>query len=96
MTDLRPELYVGSEQTYVKHFVLEYYLEKLAYKVGWDGATLNYIDGFAGPWQSKGEALEDTSPYIALRVLRDTRAELERLGRPRLGVRTMFVEKDPE
>ena len=27
MTKLRPELYVGREQTYVKHFVLENYLE---------------------------------------------------------------------
>jgi three-Cys-motif partner protein len=55
---------------------------------------LNYIDGFAGPWQSVGEALEDTSPHIALRVLRDTRSALERRGRPELGVRAMFVEKD--
>lgn len=94
MTDLRPELYVGREQTYVKHFVLEYYLEKLAYKVGWSGATLNYIDGFAGPWQSQDEKLEDTSPHIALRVLRSTRDALAVRGRSKFVVRAMFVERE--
>jgi len=96
MSKLRPELYVGREQTYVKHFVLESYLEKLAYKIGmsWNGATLNYLDGFAGPWQSKGEKLEDTSPHIAVRVLRGVRDEVKRRGKPKLGVRAMFVEKE--
>ncbi len=94
MSDLRPELYEGREQTYVKHFVLENYLEKLAYKIGWTGATLNYIDGFAGPWQCKGENLEDTSPHIAVRVLRSVREQLKLLQRPELVVRAMFVEKE--
>ncbi|HVS10472.1 MAG TPA: three-Cys-motif partner protein TcmP [Planctomycetota bacterium] len=98
MSRLRPELYVGREQTYVKHFVLGVYLEKLAYKIGmrWNGATLNYVDGFAGPWQSKDEKLEDTSPHIAVRVLRGVRGEVRRLGKPRLDVRAMFVEKDAD
>jgi len=98
MSKLRPELYVGREQTYVKHFVLEVYLEKLAYKIGmsWYGATLNYVDGFAGPWQNKDEKLEDTSPHIAVRVLRGVRDEVRRLGKPRLDVRAMFVERDAD
>jgi three-Cys-motif partner protein len=96
MKELDPNLYVDREHTYVKHFVLRFYLEKLAYKIGmsWRGAALNYVDGFAGPWQSKSETLKDTSPHIAVRVLRGVRDGLVDLGKPKLGVRAMFVERD--
>jgi three-Cys-motif partner protein len=98
MSKLRPELYIDREQTFVKHFVLEFYLEKLAYKIGmsWNGATLNYVDGFAGPWQNEDENLADTSPHIAVRVLRTVSDEVQRLGKPPLLVRAMFVEKDAD
>ena len=48
---LERKFYRGREQTFVKHFVLEHHLEKLAYKVGWNGRGINYVDGFAGPWR---------------------------------------------
>ncbi|RMH15085.1 MAG: hypothetical protein D6696_21655 [Acidobacteria bacterium] len=58
MTLLNPALYKGREQTYVKHLVLEGYLRKLAYKWGYYGGTINYVDCFAGPWRHKSEDLE--------------------------------------
>jgi three-Cys-motif partner protein len=93
---IKRELYEGREQTYAKHCILEGYLQKLAFKVGWNGVTLNYIDGFAGPWKSKSDTLEDTSPHIALRVLRAAREALSARGRPPLSIRAMFVERGSE
>lgn len=87
------EDYEGREQAYAKHCILQGYLQKLTYKVGWDGVTLNYIDGFAGPWKSQTTDLVDTSPHVALRVLRATRDELRRRGRPPALIRAMFVER---
>ncbi len=90
--------YVGREQTYVKHVVLENYLEKLAFKVGLSGRaeTLNYVDGFAGPWQNRDDELKDTSPRIALDQLIQTRVALLRQRRSAPSIRCLFIEKESE
>jgi three-Cys-motif partner protein len=86
------ENYEGREQSAVKHLVLSDYLEKLAYKVGSfrPDLTLNYIDGFAGPWESKDPDLSDTSPALALRKLLEVRDQLARRGKS-ISVRAFFV-----
>ena len=84
--------YRGREPTAVKHAVLKRYLQRLAYKVGSWCNTLNYVEGFAGPWKTKTEDLSDTSPHIAIGELRAARDGLERIGRvPK--IRCLFVEK---
>lgn len=90
------ESYAGREQSAAKHHVLEQYLEELAYKVSFfrPGRTLNYIDGFAGPWESHSEDLSDTSPALALRKLLEVRDRLGRSG-IEIGVRAFFVSPDP-
>lgn len=93
---LDPRLYEGREQTYIKHVVLKRYLQKLAYKKGWYGGTINYVDGFAGPWQHASEQLEDTSPFIAIEELSQARERLRQIGRPPLRIRCLFIEKDQE
>lgn len=84
--------YAGREQTEAKHRTLEHYLKKLAYKIGFtqSGVTLNYIDAFAGPWESKSDDLSDTSPAIALKTLLGVRDDLARHGKP-ISVRAFFV-----
>lgn len=89
-----PNWYEGREQTFIKHFVLEHYLQKLAYKLGWSGGTLNYVDCFAGPWKHASEELEDTSPFIAIGELCKARDNLRQMGRPPLNIRCLFIEKD--
>src|SRR5262245_54021497 len=91
------EDYVGREQAYVKHVVLERYLQALAIKVGQfrPGTSLNYVDGFSGPWQSATAELRDTSPHIALRQLRTVRDDLAKRGVP-MRIRALFVEKDKD
>lgn len=88
------EYYRGREQTYLKHFFLERYLERVAYNIGWGNPEFVYIDGFSGPWRSKHEALEDTSFMIAINKLRDVREGLQRQGKsPK--IRCLFIERDP-
>lgn len=91
---LTNEFYRGREQTYVKHFVLEKYLEKLAYIVGYRPQTISFIDGFAGPWQQIDEGLGDTSPFIAISKLREAKDGLASIGRGPLSFRCFFVERD--
>lgn len=50
-----PETYRGREQAYIKHRLLESYLEKLFLIVGMSARKLGitefcYVDCFAGPW----------------------------------------------
>ncbi len=66
-----PEFYRGREQTYLKHFFLEKYLERVAWNILSFRDEFVYVDGFSGPWKSEDEALEDTSFMIALNQLRN-------------------------
>jgi len=85
--------YRDREQTFVKHFTLEHHLEKLAYKIGWYGTGINYVDGFAGPWRHADQNLRDTSPFIALDKLAACRASLISHGRKPIDVGCLFVER---
>ncbi len=90
------EFYKGREQAFVKHYVLENHIETLAIKIGMGlrKPTLNYVDGFAGPWKHADEDLKDTSPFIAINKLRKTKTALAGMGR-QFTFRCMFIEKDP-
>jgi len=89
-----PEYYKGREQTYLKHFFLERYLERVTYNIGSFANEFVYVDGFSGPWKSGDEALDDTSFMIAIKKLREVREGLAKVGRtPK--IRCMFVEKGP-
>lgn len=90
----KAQLYVGREQTLIKHFILQKYLERFAHIVGacWD--TLTYVDCFSGPWNARSDKFEDSSFGIALHELRKARATHAQRGR-RLRLRCFFLEKDP-
>lgn len=92
---LKPELYVGRGQTFAKHVLLKQYLTELAFKVLQARnapAEFLYLDAFSGPWQAQGEAFEDTSFAIALRLLTEVRETLAAYGCfPRM--RAIFVEE---
>jgi len=87
------EYYKGREQTYLKHFFLERYLERVAYHIGFSQNEFVYVDCFSGPWKTGDETLADTSFMIALKKLESVREGLGRVGRyPRM--RCLFIEKD--
>ena len=73
--------YKGREQSYVKHVLLEQYLEALVYKTASVYPHIVYVDGFAGPWHNSNEQFEDTSFGIALRALRRAKSSWRSNGR---------------
>lgn len=92
---MEPNLYIGREQTLVKHLILKKYLERLAHIIGSHWSTLTYVDCFSGPWNVRSNDLKDSSFAIALNELRkarDTHAARDKA----LALRCLFLEKDPD
>lgn len=89
-----PSLYAGREQTYVKHFFLKRYLERVAYNIYSFQDDFAYVDGFSGPWKSAAESYEDTSFSIALEQLRAVRSGVKDRRSKDVKFRCQFVEKD--
>lgn len=87
------ELYTGREQTLVKHFILQKYLERFAYIVGSHWDTLTYVDCFSGPWNARSEKFEDSSFAIALKELRNARDTLAKQRGRNIQLRCFFLEK---
>ena len=88
------ELYAGREQTLVKHFILQKYLERFAYIVGSHWDVLTYVDCFSGPWNARSEKFEDSSFAIALKELRNARDALAKQRGRNIQLRCFFLEKN--
>ena len=88
-----PEIYAGREQTLVKHFILQKYLERFAHIVGSKWDVLTYVDCFSGPWNVRSDKLDDSSFAVALNELRRARDTHRTRGRP-IRLRCFFLEKD--
>lgn len=93
-----PNAYIGREQAYIKHKLLESYLQKLFLIIG-TGRGINtaielcYVDCFAGPWGDDSEAMDSTSIAISLRVLQDCQKALSKLGF-KSSIKALYIEKD--
>ncbi|MBN8459385.1 MAG: three-Cys-motif partner protein TcmP [Verrucomicrobia bacterium] len=88
--------YQGREQGYIKHALIERYLEPFTIKIGSKWDEIVFIDAFAGPWGAQSDDLSDTSFGIALerlarglQVLRDVHKRSPR-------IRAYLIEKTPE
>jgi three-Cys-motif partner protein len=89
-----PAYYQNREQTYVKHFFLEQYLQTVAFHIATTYKEFTYVDCFSGPWQSKDEELADTSIRIALdqlNMVRETLASKQCYAT----IKAIFIEKSP-
>ena len=91
-----PEFYRGREQTYIKHFFLEKYLERVAWNISSFRDDFVYVDGFSGPWKSEDEAFEDTSFVIALKQLRRVREDVGKRKRRDIRMRCLFNDNNPD
>jgi three-Cys-motif partner protein len=87
-----PAYYRNREQTYLKHFFLERYLETVAFHIGYTHKEFVYVDCFSGPWRSDDEELADTSIRIALDRLNYVHDGLTRQGKHPT-MRAIFIEK---
>lgn len=92
-----PAEYHGREQSYLKHLVLEKYLDQWAHKLGstarYDTTRLWYVDTFAGPWNQRTSELRDTSFAIGLNALESAARTWRERGLT-LEICALFVEKD--
>ena len=86
--------YKGKEQTYLKHFFLERYLETVAFHICYSHQEFVYVDCFSGPWKAADEQLADTSIRIALDKLNYVGEGLAAQNH-HANIRAIFVEKDP-
>ncbi|HZT38144.1 MAG TPA: three-Cys-motif partner protein TcmP [Bryobacteraceae bacterium] len=89
-----PEYYRGREQTYVKHFFLEQYLETVAFHIGYTQREFTYVDCFSGPWRHGDEDLADTSIRISLDKLNYVRQGLAEQQKHPI-INAIFIERDP-
>lgn len=80
-------------QTKAKHFILENYLEALAYKV-LTFTDLTYVDGFSGPWKTETEDFADSSFMIAIRRLRQAQADYFEREKVKRKIRLFLCERD--
>ena len=85
--------YENREQAWVKHWLLEKYLERLILKVGTRWNRFIYVDAFAGPWGSTSNDLSDTSFSRALHVLKKCQEKILSSGRM-LPMQAIFLEKN--
>ncbi len=88
-------LYLGREQSLVKHLILQSYLERFAHIIGSHCDAITYVDCFSGPWKERSQELKDTSFSIALEELRKARQTYQNRGKS-LKIRCLFLEKEPE
>lgn len=94
-----PDAYLhGRELAYIKHQLLEGYLEKLFMIIGMSSNRLGitelcYVDCFAGPWSDDSEDMSSTSIAISLQILDRCRQALDQRGMS-LRVRALYIEKD--
>jgi three-Cys-motif partner protein len=96
--EIIPTAYIGREQAYIKHLLLDGYLERLLYIVGWSAKRLGYeevifVDCFAGPWKDESNDLASTSIAISLNLLSKVQYALEEVQRP-ARFRAIYLEKD--
>ncbi len=88
------EYYKDREQTYLKHFFLERYLETVAYHIGFSQKEFVFVDCFSGPWRAADEEFGDTSIRIALERLNSVLLGLAKHHKYPV-IRAIFVEKSP-
>ena len=98
MASTVPKIYKAREQAYIKHTLLENYLETLVLTIGMGTKSdtqpeICYVDCFAGPWGSEDENLDGTSIELSLRTLANCKAKLASLG-VNVRMRALFIEKD--
>tara|TARA_R110002110_G_scaffold108163_1_gene270275 strand:- start:110 stop:1246 length:1137 start_codon:yes stop_codon:yes gene_type:complete len=91
-----PGHYFNREQSEAKHKILKRYLTPFASKILSKWPSIDFIDGFSGPWENNDtERLSDTSIGIALETLSEVAEKLGHRSSDRR-IRCIFNEAKPE
>lgn len=86
--------YEGREQAYVKHELLQAYLERFMMILGQHCPRVLYVDCFAGPWGSCADDFSDTSFGRAAQILRSCQERLAKQFGKKREFRALFLESD--
>lgn len=86
--------YVGREQSFLKHTILETYLQRLFMIIGRAEVIINYVDCFAGPWADDNKELKDTSIGLSIEQMRKCVATLRKNHQRSVKFRALYIEKD--
>lgn len=94
-----PDNYDGREQAWIKHQLLESYLDKLLHIIGaaskrTQQVEICYVDCFAGPWGDETEEMQGTSIAISLHAMARCQQKLSKLG-VQARMRAMYIELEP-
>jgi three-Cys-motif partner protein len=73
--------YTEREQSGIKHFALQHYLEAATRIIGSHWSGFSYVDCCAGPWESRSLDYSDTSFGIATKVLKEANQYLHSRGK---------------
>lgn len=88
------DFYYGREQSQAKHEILRRYLVPFANKILRTWPSLDFIDGFSGPWRNVDtDNLTDTSIGISLQTLSDVAEQMGFNERDRR-IRCIFNESE--
>jgi len=87
--------YKGKEQSFIKHRLLETYLERLFMIIGQHENRIRYVDCFAGPWKAETDDLKDTSIAISLSIMKSCHESLRKQGK-NIRFKALFIEKNIE
>ena len=87
--------YKGKEQSFIKHRLLETYLERLFMIIGQHENRIRYVDCFAGPWKAESDDFKDTSIAISLSIMKSCHESLRKQGK-NIRFKALFIEKNIE
>ena len=87
--------YKGKEQSFIKHRLLETYLERLFMIIGQHENRIRYVDCFAGPWKAETDDLKDTSIAISLSIMKSCHESLRKQDK-NIRFKALFIEKNIE
>ena len=90
-----PQDYKGKEQSFIKHRLLEAYIQRLFMIIGQHENRIRYVDCFAGPWKAESDNLKDTSIAISLDIMKGCHESLKKHGR-NVQFKALFIEKNKE
>lgn len=88
--------YAGREQSFLKHTILETYLERLFMIIGRTEVVINYVDCFAGPWADDNKELKDTSIGLSINLMKKCVATLRKNFNKSVTFRALYIEKDKQ
>ena len=88
------DYYSGREHSFIKHKLIETYLERLFMILGQTEDDICYVDCFAGPWSSQDEDFKDTSIGIAFEIMKRCRESLLNTFNRNTNFRALFIERD--